>query len=189
MPAKLLKKNSSLFSKGFTLIELLVVIAILSILTVLAVITLNPAEAQRKARDVQRLKDLNTVRTIVEQAMADNPGALTFTKTSSNANATPASCSTGWLSQAMKKSTVALNLCNYASTVPVDPVNGSATTIKSDGTTAVATAVYTINLSGSDYKICTYLEAKASSGKLTSDGEGTTNNVYAVFTDDAIACP
>lgn len=49
--------------KGFTLLELLIVIAILAILAVILVLILNPAETLKKARDVQRLSDLATMKT------------------------------------------------------------------------------------------------------------------------------
>ena len=49
--------------KGFTLLELLIVIAIISVLAVIIVIVLNPAETLKKARDSQRISDLNTVKT------------------------------------------------------------------------------------------------------------------------------
>lgn len=48
--------------KGFTLLELLIVISIIAILSVALVLVLNPAEALRKSRDVQRLSDLNTMK-------------------------------------------------------------------------------------------------------------------------------
>ncbi len=47
---------------GFTLLELLIVISIIAILAVILVIALNPAETLRKARDVQRISDLNTLK-------------------------------------------------------------------------------------------------------------------------------
>ncbi len=49
--------------KGFTLLELLIVIAIIAILSVIIIFVLNPAETLRKARDTQRMSDLNTLKT------------------------------------------------------------------------------------------------------------------------------
>ncbi len=49
--------------RGFTLLELLVVLGILAILTVTLIFVLNPTETFRKARDTQRLSDLQTLKT------------------------------------------------------------------------------------------------------------------------------
>ena len=51
--------------KGFTLLELLIVIGILAILSTTIVLVINPAELLRKARDSQRISDLNTVKTAI----------------------------------------------------------------------------------------------------------------------------
>ncbi|MEK7097923.1 MAG: prepilin-type N-terminal cleavage/methylation domain-containing protein [Patescibacteria group bacterium] len=52
-------------SKGFTLLELLIVIAIIAILSVVLILVLNPAEMLKKSRDVQRISDLNTLKTAI----------------------------------------------------------------------------------------------------------------------------
>ncbi len=49
--------------KGFTLLELLIVIAIIAVLSVLLIIVLDPAETLKRARDSQRVSDLNTIKT------------------------------------------------------------------------------------------------------------------------------
>ncbi len=49
--------------RGFTLLELLIVISIIAILSVALVLVLNPAETLKKARDSQRIADLNTLKT------------------------------------------------------------------------------------------------------------------------------
>ena len=51
--------------KGFTLLELLIVIGILAILSTTIVLVINPAELLKKARDSQRISDLNTVKTAI----------------------------------------------------------------------------------------------------------------------------
>jgi len=51
--------------KGFTLLELLIVIGILAILSTTVVLVINPAELLKKARDSQRIADLNTMKTAI----------------------------------------------------------------------------------------------------------------------------
>lgn len=179
-------------SRGFTLIELLVVITILGILVTLTLVTINPAEAQKKARDTGRLKDMATLQSIVEQYLSDNPGAVTLAdknSTNSDTGASANSCSGGWLKQALGAS-----VCAYANVIPVDPVNRVTTVTTNAGaplTSPSPGAVYFIRwLSGtSSYKICTYLESTSNKTKLTGDGEATVNNVFAIFSSDAVACP
>ncbi len=55
--------NSLRSPRGFTLLELLIVISIIAVLSVALVLVLNPAETLRKARDSQRIADLNTLKT------------------------------------------------------------------------------------------------------------------------------
>lgn len=66
--------------KGFTLLELLIVIGILAILSTILIIVINPAEMLRKARDSQRISDLNTIKTalsfyLVESGSPDLDGS------------------------------------------------------------------------------------------------------------------
>jgi prepilin-type N-terminal cleavage/methylation domain-containing protein len=51
--------------KGFTLLELLIVIGILAILSTTVVLVINPAQLLKKARDSQRISDLNTMKTAI----------------------------------------------------------------------------------------------------------------------------
>jgi len=51
--------------KGFTLLELLIVIGILSILSTTVILVINPAQLLKKARDSQRISDLNTMKTAI----------------------------------------------------------------------------------------------------------------------------
>lgn len=55
---------------GFTLIELLIVIAIIAILATTAVLVLNPSEILKKARDTQRIGDLETVASAIAYSLA-----------------------------------------------------------------------------------------------------------------------
>lgn len=187
-----------LSSKGFTLIELLVVITILGILVTLTLVTINPAEAQKKARDTQRLKDMATLQSLVEQFLSDNPGSsLSFTAKSSNVAGT-SNCSTGWLSQAITLGTGNTDFCRYANVVPTDPVNRVTSVVvnPTTGATENALAAYRIVFAsaGSAYKICTRLESKANFAKLTADGEtntgggGEADKVFAIGSDMSLVC-
>jgi len=51
--------------KGFTLLELLIVIAILAILATTVILIMNPAESIKRARDTQRISDLDTLKTAI----------------------------------------------------------------------------------------------------------------------------
>ncbi len=70
-------KNST---KGFTLIELLVVIAIIAILATVVVLYLNPAEFLRRARDSNRLSDMNSLKSAILMYLNDatNPAIGTI---------------------------------------------------------------------------------------------------------------
>lgn len=59
----LIRTTSTKNPRGFTLLELLIVISIIAVLSVALVLVLNPAETLRKARDSQRIADLNTLKT------------------------------------------------------------------------------------------------------------------------------
>lgn len=187
----------SSLGKGFTLIELLVVIGILSVLAVAALVTINPAEAQKKARDTQRIQDLATIQSIVEQYLNDHPGAVTLvtTTTKSNADSSAKSCAgANWIGDSM---TVAAGaLCSYANVVPVDPTNRlSANITDGTGTATTGNLLYGIifNAAGG-YKICTHLESKANAAKLVGDGEATNaaagagSLLLSVFSDDSLVC-
>ena len=51
--------------KGFTLLELLIVIGILAILSTTIILVINPAQLLKRARDSQRISDLNTMKTAI----------------------------------------------------------------------------------------------------------------------------
>ncbi len=120
----LLKNTQDRRKRGFTLIELLIVIGILGILVVAVLLTLNPAEAQRKARDNVRINDMSKLHAVVQQYL-DNGGA---------AAASPA---LGWLSTAAGGTPNLLcngsgwlyaqgGLCSYISALPDDPSVGQS---------------------------------------------------------------
>jgi prepilin-type N-terminal cleavage/methylation domain len=57
--------------KGFTLLELLIVIGILAILSTTMLLVINPAEMLRKARDSQRISDLNNLKSALSLYLTD----------------------------------------------------------------------------------------------------------------------
>ncbi len=62
--------NIILKTKGFTLIELLVVIGIIAILATATILVLNPGELLKRARDINRINDINTLGKAVNIAAA-----------------------------------------------------------------------------------------------------------------------
>lgn len=62
--------------KGFTLIELLVVMGILGVLMSVTILVINPAEYLRRARDTQRITDLNALANAINIYIANNHNIL-----------------------------------------------------------------------------------------------------------------
>ncbi len=100
------------YSRGFTLIEVLVVIGIIGLLASIVLVSLSGARV--KARDAQRIKDVDTISGVLEVYYAEHaafPDPNTI-------------CSVGthdmWSSAACWSSLVS---SNYLAKVPVDPTN------------------------------------------------------------------
>ena len=79
--------------KGFTLLELLIVIGILAILSTTMILVINPAEILKKARDSQRISDLNTLKSAIAYYITatSSPSIGLSTKTYSS-NVTGVNC-------------------------------------------------------------------------------------------------
>lgn len=169
-------------SQGFTLIELLVVIAILGILTALIVLAINPAEAQRKSRDVTRLSDIATLRKAIDLSIADGkvlPGTLATPFTGASSGSRDASSLANW---------VGMDVSKFLSVLPIDPrQTATDVTVLSDGTTQIAAGsmVYTFRANGQNYELNGYLESVDNSAVATNDG-GTSNIVYEIGTDPGL---
>lgn len=169
-----LKKAQS----GFTLVEILIVVALIAILAVIALVTINPAEAQKRSRDARRIKEMGTLQGILEQYLSDNPdfgGGTASSTDSSGSN----SCNAGW---------IGIDVCNYANTVPVDPLNRSAEYTLTDGAVTTGTLQYQVLVDDNlRYRICTRMESAANAAKLTEDGEA--NDFFEVYSStDASDC-
>lgn len=165
--------------KGFTLVEILIVVSLIAILAVVALITINPAEAQRRARDTQRIKDISSLQSIIEQYLSDNPNNFTPITATSIGGTNDCSAS-GW---------VGIDLCRYANTLPTDPTNRDSVVASTDTGTdnqETAEAAYQLILDvDGQYRICTRMESRANVAKLTNDAEA--NEFFEVFSFTAVA--
>lgn len=129
--------------RGFTLLELLIVIAIIAILSVILIIVLNPAETLKKARDSQRLSDLNTLKTAIgiyltsisSPDLDDASATICYTTTTGTLSANP---------QVMYSAEIANPVCTGGAAVtkgtegePGAFIADFCTTIGTSGATAV----------------------------------------------------
>lgn len=148
--------------RGFTLIELLIVIGILAILVVAVLLTINPAEAQRKARDAKRMKDLGTLQTVIEQYLDGGGAPVCVASTCSTTGASPSQiCNGGWIAGA--------NLCNYIPTLPIDPSNNA--TRNCAGCAAAAVMVYELRMdAGGGYELRVRQESTQNLKNVANDG-------------------
>lgn len=174
---------------GFTLIEILIVVALIAILAVIALVALNPAEAQRKARDTQRIKDVGSLQGIIEQYVSDNLSSLTSAFTASSMGGAPlarAACNTsGWLGTAAQA-----DFCRYANVLPVDPANrGIIVTNTSGGATTGTAQYYIIVDTQAQYRICSKLESRSNAAKLGADN-GLSGDWFELYSATSVqTCP
>ncbi len=162
------------------MIELLIVIGILGILVVAVLLTLNPAEGQRKARDAQRMKDLATLQSVMDQAVADNVFTASFGPVNSGDGTDRACSSGGWLSTA--------DLCKYVTNLPADPTAKSTTVAGADGggactnsTSGAKNAYYYVQYDHATqtYEINVRQESTSNCKNLTGDGGNSSWSVEA----------
>lgn len=168
--------------RGFTLIELLIVIGILGILVVAVLLTLNPQEAQRKARDAARMKDLTQLQAAVDQWVNNPTNTIAAVAVQTSASGTRA-CATNWTT---------LNLCTYINTVPVDPANNQTRSVAGAllagacpvANTLTQPAVYRFQMAANgEYEINVRQESAANcAGNLAGDG-GNSNAWVEAGTD------
>ena len=170
------------YLRGFTIIELLIVIAILGVLAVALLITINPAEAQKKARDIKRLNDLKTLQTVIDQYISDGgvvAGAITTNAAGVNTTGLAAgsqACTASWLA-----GLTTATLCTYTRTIPTDPNNGTSKSVVTGGTVAAPTftvvpVIYAAKIVGADYEINVMQESGSNAAKVLNDGSN--NNSY-----------
>ena len=78
--------------KGFTLLELLIVIGILAILSTTVVLVINPAQLLKRARDSQRISDLNTVKTAIAYYITETAAPIIGSSTISYSDVANNTC-------------------------------------------------------------------------------------------------
>ena len=171
--------------KGFTLLELLIVIAILAILTTAVVMIMNPLEAIKRARDTQRIADLDNLKAAVILYIIEGnvdikddtciKAGATFDPCQSNDGATPTKTDgTGW---------IPINFDGMAggspmSHLPIDPVNSTST----------ASLVYSYAADGTDFELnvgmeSAYFNYSTGKNKVGAEDGGDSGPLYEVGTD------
>lgn len=166
----------NLTRKAFTLVELLIVIGIIGILAVTLMVSLNPVEAQRKTRDATRLKDIQTIQSILEQSINDGITLCGTLCRSTGSSSTQYSCNNNnWLGNT--------NVCAYARTIPGDPQNNRSASC-TNGTAARQNncmMAYYVMTNGADYEINVRQESTTNAAKIGNDG-GNNDYLVEVFT-------
>ncbi len=176
--------------KGFTLLELLIVIGILAVLSTTMVLVINPAEMLRRARDSQRISDLNTIKSalafyLTEAASPDLDGSsstamfvykhpnITITgtscgaKSSRNESTSQAVNGSGWIPVNLSDLTGGSPISGY----PVDP----------NPYTDKRYYIYLPDQNTYTFELLANMESTTYSAQEATDG-GLLNDVYEVGT-------
>lgn len=182
--SQLLANTRDSKKRGFTLIELLIVIGILGIIVVAVLLTLNPAEAQRRTRDADRLKDLSELQSAIDQ-WVNNPNNAIAAVTLKTSAAGGTACASNWTT---------LDLCSYVTSVQDDPVNTTSRSVAGavagaacpTANTITASAVYRFQMAANgEYELNVRQESSSNCGAITGDG-GDSNAWVEAGTDPGL---
>lgn len=127
--------NSGPFNKnlkGFTLIELLVVIAIIVTLAVLVSVAIDPVRRFQESRNARRWSDVNSINTAIHTFILDNSGAMPSGMVADGSEYQLGTCSNDGAALCPGAADACLDLGseldNYLKSMPIDPLNGTAST-------------------------------------------------------------
>lgn len=168
-------------SRGFTLIELLVVIAIIGILSATVLVSLNTTRG--KARDAQRLRDLQEVRKALALYWTDHysypsTGNQWWSGTAGCTNPTPVAAAgkgfgaDGYIPGLVPK---------YISTLPEDPKAQAGVAASGAGT-----GCYMYRSNGTDYKFIVRGTVEHDTTGEANDDIPRTWPGYAIYTPAAV---
>ncbi len=109
--------------QGFTLIEILLVIGIIVLLAGAIIVAINPGRQFAKARNTQRVTDVNAILSSIVQVMTDNQGRWSCSGSTYYATSLPVTTAT--IVTITETDTTQINLScvtpNYVPRVPIDP--------------------------------------------------------------------
>jgi len=109
--------------QAFTLIEILLVIGIIVLLAGAIIVAINPGRQFAKARNTQRVTDVNAILSSIVQDMTDNQGRWNCTGSTNYATSLPATTAT--IVTVAENNSSEINLSclapNYVPRIPVDP--------------------------------------------------------------------
>jgi type II secretory pathway pseudopilin PulG len=157
MPLKINKR-------GFSLVELTISLFILITISSIAFLYLYPARQKRRANDVKRIANLQTLARAIEEYKVNNGSYPDSDNTTRTSNALPTgnagpyeSVTQGWIDS---------TFTGYIQKIPVDPKNTGSN-------------VYTYRRSGGNYELNAVLEYDTTS---MQNDKGNNNSKYEIGT-------